>query len=97
MHTSLAMQTCRNLRAQCRRMSANPANKHPIIEFTNIEKVFKYDTPGPVNNTWTRWLKLNHKDGTSTRIDYGHTTSGAIFRDQMAEALDIMGFRVSKK
>ncbi len=96
MHTSLAMQTCRNLRTQCRRMSANHVNKHPIIDFTNIEKVFKYDTPGPVNNTWTRWLKLNHKDGTSTRIDYGHTQHGATFRDQLAEMLNNMGFPVKK-
>ncbi len=95
MHISLAMQTCRNLKALYRKV-VNPANKHPIIDFTNIEKVFKYDTPGPIDNTWTRWLKVNHKDGTSTRINYGHTQHGADFRDQLASALNIMGFPVKK-
>ena len=97
MHISLAMQTCRNLRAQCRLVSANPASKHPIVDFTNIEKVFKYDKPGPIDNTWTRWLKLNHKDGTSTRIDYGHTQHGATFRDQLIDALKTLGFAVKNK
>lgn len=97
MHTSLAMQTCRNLRTQCRRMAANPVNKHPIIDFTNIEKVFKYDTHGPANNMWTRWLKLNHKDGTSTRINYGHTLHGETFRDQLVDALKTLGIQITKK
>ena len=88
MHSTLAVQTCRILRVQIR--------SHPVLDFTNIHKVYKYDTPGPKDNTWTRWLKVNHRDGTSTRIDYGHTQTSATFRNQLAEALDIMGFRVSK-
>jgi len=95
MHTSLAMQTCRNLKAQYRKV-VNPANKHPIINLANIEKVLNYDKIGSRGNTWTRWLKVNHKDGTSIRINYGHTQHGATFRDQLGESLKLMGFNVKK-
>jgi hypothetical protein len=97
MHTSLAMQTCRSFRAQiCKSANINK-HKHPVLDFTNIQKVYRYDTTGPIDNTWTRWLKVNHKDGTCMRIDYGHTQSGATFRDQLVAALTTLGFLVSNK
>ncbi len=95
MQPYLAMLTCRNLKAQYRKV-VNQANKHPIINLANIEKVFMYDTTGPVSNSWTRWLKVNHKDGSSIRINYGHTQHGATFRDQLGESLKLMGFNVKK-
>jgi len=90
MHPALAVQTCRSLRTRIH-------TRHPVLDYTNIRKVFKYDTPGPVDKTWNRWLKVNNLDGSSMRINYGHTQSSKTFRDQLVEALDIMGFRVSKK
>lgn len=93
MHSSLAVQAvCRNFRAQFRK----PVS-HPALDFTNIQKVYRYDTPGPMDNTWIRWLKLNYRDGTTARIDYGHTQTGSTFRDLLAEALATLGIRVSNK
>ena len=95
MYTSLAMLTGRNLRVQYCRV-VNFVNKHPIINFTNIEKVFKYDTHGPIDGTWTRWLKLNYRTGMCIRIDYGHTQNGKTFRDQIVDVIKTLGFPVGK-
>ncbi len=97
MHTTLAVQTYRNLKAQYRKLNPNKINSHPILDFTNIRKVFCFDTPGPMDNTWTRWLKVNYTDETSVRIDYGHTQTGETVRNQLADVLATLGFCVTKK
>lgn len=93
MRSSQAVQAIfRNFRAQYHKPMS-----HPILDFTNIKKVFRYDTPGPIDNTSTRWLKVNYKNGTVARINYGHTQIGATFRDQIANVLTTLGFHVKRK